>query len=512
MPIIKIPLNDLGSLKKLGNNIFSLSPTLAKILQKIREKGLDEKLFVDAIRNTGSVPLDSIEYQLAYTIKEFLNRLSDPKLIFFYKLIMKGEYHKVAELKLFFESIAKYGVTFPMIWSAPSIVIMDITTRCNLYCYSSSSSKGFRGPSTFSILKFIDDLKTAGGTSIIFSGGEPLLREDIYDLIEYASERGLDVKISTNGTLIDEDTVKKLVKAGLRKVLVSLDGLRPETHEAIRGKGTFEKVLKAIKLLKKAKMGVVVEYTMNTINISDITNLELLKKFAKEYNVNILLYDFIPSGRGIIHRNLELSPKQKYEALIKIHKHIQEFRRVAPFVSILSIYTPLAAVFPYTSLYKETFVHQTNWFAGLYGSMIFGEKGTKAIWNSIVFGGCWAGRYYMGIDVTGRAKPCPFAIPTGDLPNVYNEGLDKAWNNDVFMKIKLREYKGSCSSCPFLYVCGGCRARVIAHTRSYLDSDPHCILKLGKINKNIVITPIELLNKLIDTEKYVINHPKELIS
>lgn len=162
------------------------------------------------------------------------------------------------------------------------MVIFELTSSCNLKCVHCLANAGssFNGElSTKEVFKFIDDLKEAKVKIIAFSGGDPLLREDFMEIVRYAHDSGLNIVIATNGLLLDEKIIVKLKEMRINNIQISLDGIRKETHENIRGvKDSYDKVLKAISLCKKHGLFVTARMIIMRQNIYEI---EAMMKFAK---------------------------------------------------------------------------------------------------------------------------------------------------------------------------------------------------------------------------------------
>ena len=191
-------------------------------------------------------------------------------------------------------------------FSFADIAYIELTRSCNLkckHCLNNSGEKLKNQLNYKELIRIVDDFSKAGIFEIRFTGGEPLLFPKIYELINYATEKGIYVSIGTNGTLINESVSKKLKKAGLKKCVISLDGTR-EAHDLIRGKGCYEKVIKAIKYLKKERITIKINSVIMKSNMQDVINL------AKEMyrtKTPMFIRRFIESGRGANLNNNTLS-------------------------------------------------------------------------------------------------------------------------------------------------------------------------------------------------------------
>jgi MoaA/NifB/PqqE/SkfB family radical SAM enzyme len=178
-------------------------------------------------------------------------------------------------------AVEKYGVS-P---GRGPVVAWNCTKTCNLkckHCYANADSKKYDGELTLSESKrFIDDLKDFNVPALLFSGGEPLMKENILDIIDYADKRKIRSTISTNGTLLDKDTCKSLKEINLGYVGVSLDGIG-SNHDKFRGvKGAFDSSLKGIRNCIEVGQKVGLRFTINKNNYKDLEDIFNLIKEEK---------------------------------------------------------------------------------------------------------------------------------------------------------------------------------------------------------------------------------------
>jgi len=179
-------------------------------------------------------------------------------------------------------------------------IALEITQRCNLRCIHCYLSAGDETPDELSldeIKSLIDSIKELGGTSLAIGGGEPLLRDDIYKILDYASSKDLMLSLGTNGILINQETARKLAKYPL-KIQVSLDGARAETNDRIRGAGSYAKTLIGIDNLIEQGLAkdVIISYTAMSLNLKEIPEIV---EFAIEKNIPVIQFPPLsPSGRA----------------------------------------------------------------------------------------------------------------------------------------------------------------------------------------------------------------------
>ena len=189
------------------------------------------------------------------------------------------------------------------------VVVWNVTRRCNLkcvHCYSQSEDRNYPDELSFEEgTALIDDLAEFGSPVVLFSGGEPLIRRDILDLIRHAVSRNMRAVLSTNGTLINGEMAAKLKDIGLSYVGISLDGLE-SVHDAFRGvPGTFARVMKAIKNCQEVGLKVGLRFTINRRNFQDIPGIFDL---VEERNIpRICFYHLVYAGRGtdLINEDLD---------------------------------------------------------------------------------------------------------------------------------------------------------------------------------------------------------------
>ncbi len=182
----------------------------------------------------------------------------------------------------------------------PIIVTYSFTRQCNLkcrHCYSNSGDGGNQELSPQKTLEVVEQIAKAGSRVLIFDGGEPLMREDIYDLISHARKLGLTTVLGTNGTLITQAIVSKLKDAGLDHCAVSIDGSNPQTHEWLRGvKGCFDKAIRGAKLVSEAGIPLQVNTCLNSKNEHEINGIIELAESLGADSIQFFFYN--NSGRS----------------------------------------------------------------------------------------------------------------------------------------------------------------------------------------------------------------------
>ncbi|MDH4123659.1 MAG: radical SAM protein [Thermoplasmata archaeon] len=337
--------------------------------------------------------------------------------------------------------------------------VFEITARCNLKCdhchASGGESDGSEELSTGEIkTRVIDSLaQVEDFKSLIFSGGEPLLRDDLFELIRYSRERGFYPIIATNATLITEDVAQKLKKSGNIGIAASIDSMRDDVHDAFRGMdGALRMAREGIRNASDAGMYVQINITASKINQEELPDII---SFADNLRAHvILLYQFIPSGRGEESSELEFS-KDEFRNEILLTSNLQ--RDIHPVIAPVG----LPQYWALQNVMKNA-----------------GEK-------SDVVRGCICGNGMFYIKPNGDVWPCAFVPLSGG--NLKHQTAKEIWeNSELFVKLRDRSnLKGICHDCNQREMCGGCRARSYAHTGDLFSEDPKCPLKeeerIGKI-------------------------------
>jgi len=369
------------------------------------------------------------------------------------------------------KGIALFGIRRPFTSGAPYLIVWDVTYACNLkckHCYA-NAGKALKDELTTEEAKHVIDIfDRAGVTAIAFSGGEPLVRHDIFELAKYASDKGMYVAVATNGTLITEEMAKKMKEAGIKFVQISLDGATAEVHDSFRGiEGAFERTINGIKNAVKEGFFVEIATTATKHNYREIPKIIDL---AEELGVKgLMLYNFVPTGRGKFIVENDLSPEEREELLKMIYHKMKNTS-----VSLLSTAPQFArvALQEERKERKNELIMPTHFYAAHLSGKL------EALAEFI--GGCGSGRFYMAMRPNGALEPCVF-FPL-KIGNIKETDFEELWkNNKVLNELRNKDLlKESCGRCPYRYHCGGCRARAYGYFGDYLAPDPGCIINQGK--------------------------------
>ncbi|MFB0558041.1 MAG: radical SAM protein [Candidatus Bathyarchaeia archaeon] len=375
--------------------------------------------------------------------------------------------------------IGHFGIRTPQPTAVPVVIVWNYTNRCNLgciHCHQDSGETAERELTTEEAFEVIDRMGEAGLSILTFSGGEPLVRKDVFDAIERADDAGMLCTIASNATLMTREVVDRLYRSGIRRVEVGLDGCIAETHDFLRNKkGAFDATINGIK--NCAERGFDEICATMTLHEGNVAELRGTVELAERLGVNrFYLNRLIPAGRGkgVIH--LDTTREQRVDALEYIYgkfhdsvvqeKGIQCYARGMTYYGRLgyersggTIFTVSEALSGYSRMWRERFGGSISKIVRKYSSG---------------FGGCSAGITYAGLTAGGDLLPCvPAPIKLG---NLLHEDLEEIWvNSDLLNYIRRRgELKGACGGCAYNSICGGCRYTAYVVNGDWLEADPSC--------------------------------------
>src|SRR5215207_3655587 len=335
-------------------------------------------------------------------------------------------------------------------FTRPYVVSWNLTYRCNLaceHCYLDAGGTPLVGTENFAdrselgteeCFRVIDEIAAFAPECVtILTGGEPLLRRDIVEIIRYAAAKGLWVVVGTNGVKITENLARILQTEGVRGLALSLDALDPARHDAFRRvKGAWENTVEGAKILTRVSLPFIVQATVGTHNRQELAALAAFahdELGAKVWN----LYFLVPSGRGSFVS--DLAPAEYDQVL----GELAEIQRT--WASKMLVNAKCAPHFVRTLLSTDSPAPFPKSFGG--GA-----------------GGCPAGTHYLGIRPNGDVTPCPY------LPlfagNLGETGL-------------------RCSPCELKSLCGGCRARAYGMTGDVMAEDPLCTHQPGTLQSAV---------------------------
>ena len=347
------------------------------------------------------------------------------------------------------------------------VVVWNSTKTCNLkcrHCYMSSDSKKYQDELTTEEAKvFIDDLADFHVPVLLFSGGEPLIRPDFFELAEYAQKKGVRPTLSTNGTLITREVAARIKDIGVGYVGISLDGLQ-DVNDKFRGvEGAFEKAMAGIQNCVAVGQRVGLRFTINHHNIQELDNIF---DFIERENINrVCFYHLVYSGRGHAMQDQDVTAEQSRLAMDTIIRRTKDFEDRGLEKEILTVDNHCDGVYMYLKAVAE-------------GNDAQAEQIKKYISMN---GGNRSGIAFGEVDPFGYVHPDQFT-QHHTFGNVRDRKFSEIWqdtSHPIMAGLKDRKplLKGRCAKCRFLDNCNGnFRTRAEAVTGDFWESDPSCYL------------------------------------
>lgn len=325
------------------------------------------------------------------------------------------------------------------------IISWNTTRECNLrcrHCYRDAGEKDRSELNTGEGKELLEEMARAGFKIVIFSGGEPLLRPDIYELVGHACRAGLRPVFGTNGTLITFEVAKQLRAAGAAGIGISLDSLDAQKHDRLRGiEGCWQQARDGMDNCRAADLPFQIHTTVFDWNDHEFEAIadEAVKIGAVAHHVFFL----VPTGRAVDLAQ-EALEQQRYERLL--HRIIAKQQAV-----------PIEL--------KPTCAPQYMRIAAQQGIPMRFSKG------------CLAGTAYCCITPAGDVHPCPYWPMK--IGNVREKPFARIWSEaPVFQKLRADKLGGYCGVCSFTAKCGGCRARAYYYEHGdYMAQDPWCLYR-----------------------------------
>jgi mycofactocin biosynthetic radical S-adenosylmethionine protein MftC len=328
---------------------------------------------------------------------------------------------------------------------APICLTWELTYACNLACVHCLSSSGRRDPdelSTAECKSLIDEFERMQIFYVNIGGGEPTIRSDFWELVDYATDHHVGVKFSTNGSRITPEVAQRLASSDYVDVQISLDGATAEVNDAVRGAGSFETAIRAME--RMAAAGFVGFKISVVVTRQNVPQLDAFKALADRYQAQLRLTRLRPSGRGAdVWDELHPTADQQrtlYEWLLAHGEQV---------------------------LTGDSFFHLAGYGESLPGLNL-----------------CGAGRVVCLVDPVGDVYACPFAIHDEFLAgNVRSPGgFDRVWKaSELFTELRQPDTGGACQSCGHYDACrGGCMAAKFFTGLPLDGPDPECVLGNGE--------------------------------
>ena len=347
------------------------------------------------------------------------------------------------------------------------VVAWNMTRTCNLHCrhcYMDADAEKHAGELTTEEAKrFIDDLAAFRVPALLLSGGEPLVRQDFFELAGYASAHGIRPTLSTNGTLIDEDAAKKIKAAGVAYVGVSLDGPQHVNDEFRGKKGAYGAAMRGIQNCVAVGQRVGLRFTINKANVDHLD--EIFDFIEQEHIDRACFYHLVYAGRGEAMSDEDVTPAESRRAMDTIIRRTRDYEARGLEKEILTVDNHCDGVYLYLTAKRDG-----------------DEALASRIWDLISMnGGNRSGIAFGEVDPEGNVHPDQFTRHH-TFGNVRERPFGEIWQDEsspILAGLKERKplLKGRCAKCRFLDQCNGnFRTRAEARTGDYWESDPACYL------------------------------------
>lgn len=342
------------------------------------------------------------------------------------------------------------------------LVAWEVTRACNLackHCRAEARLEPFEGElDTKEALSLIDEFKKCGDPVIIFTGGEPLLRKDIFELVSYASSLELRSVMAPNGTLITLENAREMKRVGIQRCSISIDGVDAKSHDEFRGQpGAFEGALRGIEYLKQAGIPFQINTTVTKQNLHSFKDIfSLVEKLGA---VAWHIFMLVPTGRGSEIRD-EIISAQEYEEVLN---WFYDFRKTT------SMHLKATCAPHYYRIMRQRAKQE-------------GLKVDKSTFGlDAMTRGCLGGIGFCFVSHSGQVQPCGYLEL--DCGQIREMPFSKIWESSpIFLNLRNpKAYKGKCGYCEFHRVCGGCRARAYTMKGDYLAEEPLCTYDPKKI-------------------------------
>ncbi len=338
---------------------------------------------------------------------------------------------------------------------AARLIAWEVTRSCNLackHCRAEAHLDPYPGEfSTEDAKALIDTFPDVGSPIIIFTGGEPLLRPDIFELVRYARSKDLRCVMAPNGTLVNDDVAQKIKESGISRCSISIDGPEAISHDFLRGvPGAFEGALAGIEALKRAG----VEFQINTtVTRGNFSSFKDIFKLAEQLGAAAWhIFLLVPTGRAA-QLGAEVISGEEYEEVLN---WFYDFRKTT------NMHLKATCAPHYYRIMRQRAKEE-----GL-------AVTPQTFGMDAVSKGCLGGTGFCFISHTGQVQPCGYLEL--DCGQIRETPFPEIWRNSPqFANLRNREaYKGKCGPCEYHNVCSGCRARAQTMSGDYMAEEPLC--------------------------------------
>lgn len=335
------------------------------------------------------------------------------------------------------------------------LVAWEITRNCNLnciHCRASATQGPYEGElSTGACMRLLDQIADTGNPIVILTGGEPLMRRDIFDIAAYGTQKGLRMVMAPNGTLITESTARQMADAGVQRISVSLDGPSADFHDRMRMvPGAFDGAIRGIRFAREAGVPFQINTTITQLNLKEIPRIQdlAIELGAVAHHIFLL----VPTGRGKYIIEQEITAEEYENTLNWFYE-----QRDRTDLQLKATCAP-----HYYRILRQR--------AKAEGKPVnYDTFGLDAVTR-----GCLGGTGFCFISHQGIVQPCGFLnLNCGDITET---DFKTVWTqSEIFLRLRnFSLLEGKCGKCEYKRVCGGCRARAYEATGDYMAEEPLC--------------------------------------
>ena len=342
--------------------------------------------------------------------------------------------------------------------SSLRLIAWELTRSCNLSCKHCRASSE-RGPypgelSTKEARQLLEDIAAFSSPIMILTGGEPLLRDDILDVASYGTELGLRMVLATNGTLLTRPLAQELVRVGIKRISISIDGKDETSHDHLRGvHGAFTGALFGIENAKHEGLSFQINTTITRRNVDE---LEEISALASDLGADAHhLFLLVPTGRGSEMVEASLSAREYERVLTDIYRY-----------ETTAAHQVKVTCAPQYMRIRRTLAQQEG------RELSVGHHGGHGL--SATTRGCLGGVAFLFISHCGDTQPCGYLEINGG--NIRTTPIRDIWESSP-VYTRLRDYSeltGKCGKCEYTDICGGCRARAFEASGDYMGPEPLC--------------------------------------
>ena len=335
------------------------------------------------------------------------------------------------------------------------LVAWEVTRSCNLacrHCRAEAHCEPYPGECDTKAAKaFIDTLPDVGSPILIFTGGEPLLRKDIFELAAYARDKGVRSVMAPNGTLVTPENARRMVDSGIQRCSISLDGANAAYHDAFRGvPGAFDAAMRGIAYLREAGVPFQINTTVTKDNLAHFKNIFALAEDLGSVAWHIFL--LVPMGRASDLRDQVITAEEYEETL----NWFYGFRKTT------SMHLKATCAPHYYRIMRQRAKEDAL-------AVTADNFGMDAMTR-----GCLGGIGFCFVSHVGQVQPCGYLEL--DCGNIFRTPLPEIWRTaKPFLQFRDKAaYAGKCGVCEYHRVCGGCRARAYSLSGDYMAEEPLC--------------------------------------